>query len=184
MAIKADAQLPYPFQGQEKEESTRKKERRKQREMMLFEVANLLFLVLAAQAHQYVEPPPSPCTCPVEWESFNIVRLGSINMRSTSTQSFVIPTAVPSTAKEVLVYVYTYMGYSVERDAHLKIYTESSPTRRFEKYLAIKTYKQDAYATASDNMFFPMPSNRRVYVSLSRALTGNVLGYINVIGYR
>ena len=128
--------------------------------------------------------PPPPCTCPVEWESLNMVQLGTINMLSTSTQSFAIPAAVPSTAKEVLVYVYTYMGYSVERDAHLKIYTESSPTRRFEKYLAIKTYNQDAYATASDNMFFPMPSNRRVYVSLSRALTGNVSGKINVIGYR
>lgn len=128
--------------------------------------------------------PPPPCTCPVEWESFNMIQLGSINMRSTSTQSFVIPTAVPSTAKEVLVYVYTYMGASQDSSAHLKVYTESSPTRRFEKYLAIKTYNQGAYATASDNMFFPMPSNRRVYVSLSRALTGNVWGYINVIGYR
>lgn len=128
--------------------------------------------------------PPPPCTCPVEWESFNMIQLGVINMLSSSTQSFVIPTAVPSTAKEVLVYVNTYMGYSTSRRAHLKVYTESSPTRRFEKYLAIHTYSQEAYATASDNMFFPMPNNRRVYVRLSRALTGNVFGYINVIGYR
>ena len=38
--------------------------------------------------------------------------LGTINMQSTSTQSFVIPTTVPATAREVLVYVYVIMGTS------------------------------------------------------------------------
>ena len=128
-------------------------------------------------------PTPS-CSCPVEWESFNMVDLGAINMASTSTQTYTLPDAVPTTAKQVLVYVFAYMGYSQDLLAHLRIYTESSPTRRFEQYLLIKTYNQDAYGTSSANIFFPMPSNRRVYVNLSRTLPGNVFGRVSVIGYR
>ena len=120
----------------------------------------------------------------VEWVSFDMIQLGTINMQCTSTQSFVIPSSVPSTAGEVLVYVYAYMGHSQDLLAQMKIYTESIPTRRFEKYITIKTYSQEAYTVASDNMFFPMPSNRRVYVMLSQTLPGNVHGYVNIIGYR
>ena len=131
-----------------------------------------------------VNTTPAPCSCPVEWESMTMTSLGTINMQSTSTQSFVIPTTVPSTAKEVLVYTYVNKGTSQEVFCNMKIYTESSPTRRFEKYLPIKTYNQNAYSTVSENMFFPMPSNRRIYVSLSRTHPGHVFGRVNIIGYR
>ena len=127
---------------------------------------------------------PVPCSCPVDWESMTMTSLGTINMQSTTTQSFVIPTTVPSTAREVLVYTYVNKGRSQEYFSNMKIYTESSPTRRFEKYLAIKTYNQNAYSTVSENMFFPMPSNRRIYVRLSRTHPGHVSGHINIIGYR
>ena len=127
---------------------------------------------------------PAPCSCPVEWESITMTHLGSINMQSTSTQSFVIPTTVPSTACEVLVYVYVRMGNSGNYLSHMKIYTESSPTRRFEKYLPIQTYPQSAVSTVSENMFFPMPSNRRIYVRLGRSHASWLAGDINVIGYR
>ena len=86
--------------------------------------------------------PALPCSCPVEWESFDMIQLGTINMQSTSTQSFVIPSSVPSTAREVLVYVYAYMGGSQDVFAQMKIYTESSTTRKFVKYLALKAYNQ------------------------------------------
>ena len=54
----------------------------------------------------------TPCSCPVEWQSLPMIQIGAIDLRSTSTQSFFIPLAVPSTAREVLVYVYVIMGYS------------------------------------------------------------------------
>lgn len=129
--------------------------------------------------------PTSSCSCPVEWESLDLIELGTINMGSTSTQTFVIPPAVPSTAREVLVYVFAHKGYLQKVKGQMKIYTESSPTRRFEKYLAIHTYGQSAVSTVSENMFFPMPSNRRIYVRLTCAISGtNVEGSVNVIGYR
>ena len=128
--------------------------------------------------------PAQPCTCPVEWESFDMIQIGTINMQSTNTQSFVIPAAVPSTATEVLVYVYVIKGNSESVSSNMKIYTESSPTRRFEKYLTIRTWSQNALATVSENMFFPMPSNRRVYIRLPNAHPRNVYGFVNIIGYR
>ena len=128
--------------------------------------------------------PAQSCNCSVEWESISMTQIGTINVRSTNTQSFIIPNTVPSTAREVLVYVYVIKGYSQEYFSQMKIYTESSPTRRFEKYLPIKTYHQDAYSTTSENMFFPMPSNRRVYIRLTNTHPENVHGYVNIIGYR
>ena len=124
--------------------------------------------------------PPEPV---VEWESIALTQIGTINMGSTSTQSFLLPNSVPDTAKEVLVYVYAYMGFSSNRFSTMKVFTEANATRKFIKYLAIRTYHQEAYSTVSENMWFPMPSNRHVYVMLSQALTGNVHGFVNVIGY-
>ena len=69
------------------------------------------------------------CTCPVEWESFDMVRIGTINMNSTDIQSFDIPAAVPETACEVLVYVYVIKGTATEYSSNMKIYTESNMNR-------------------------------------------------------
>ena len=129
-----------------------------------------------------VSPPED--SSPVEWEPLTLVQLGTINMLSTSTQSFIIPASFPTTAKEVLVYVYVTKGRSSSGFAQMKIYTEASSTRQFVKYLPIKTYNQGAYSTVSENMWFPLTTNRRIYVSVSDTLTGNIVGYVNIIGYR
>ena len=129
-------------------------------------------------------PAPTPeDPCPAEWEPMPLTRVGTINMMSTSTQSYIVPDSVPTTAKEILLYVYVIKGYSMDRFATMKIYTEASPTQ-YIKYLPIYTYSQNAVSMVSENMWFPATTNRRVYVSLSTALTGNVSGYVNIIGYR
>ena len=128
------------------------------------------------------EPPT--CSCPVEWESFDLVRVGIVNFQTTALQTFTIPSQVPSTAKEVLVFINVYLGYSQDLISQMKIYTQHSPTRRFEKYLPLKAYNQKAWSTASENMFFPMPQDRHIYLRITRTLPGNVNGIVNVIGYR
>ena len=129
-------------------------------------------------------PSQTVCICSVEWESTGIIHIGSINMQSTNTQSFVIPEAVPSTAREVLVYVHVKKGGSEDTFCNMKIYTESSPTRRFEKYLPIQTFSQEAVSTVSENMFFPMTNNRQIYVHLTRSHRSWLAGQIHIIGYR
>ena len=127
----------------------------------------------------------APSSNNVEWESITLEQIGTINMRSTSEQSFIIPvSSIPTTAKEVLVYIYAFMGSSSSRTSLMTIHTEKSHTRKFKKYLPIKTYHQSAWSSVSENMWFPLTSNRRIYVKLSSVTTGNVSGYINVIGYR
>lgn len=128
---------------------------------------------------------PNPPAYQVEWESITLEQIGTINMASTFEQSFIIPSSIPTTAKEVLIYVYAFMGTSSSRTSQMTIHTETSHTRKFKKYLPIRAYNQNAFSSVSENMWFPLTSNRRIYVSLSTALTGtNVFGYVNVIGYR
>ena len=126
----------------------------------------------------------SPELNPVEWNSIPLTRIGDINMRTTATQTFQIPSTIPQTAKEILVYVYIIGGRSASIFVQMKVYTEMSHTRRFEKYLPLRTWSQEAHTMTADNMWFPLTPNRRVYLSLSGTTSGNVWGHINVIGYR
>ena len=128
-----------------------------------------------------LSPPPDP---EVEWVSLPLTQIGIVNMLTTSTQSFIIPNTVPATAKEVLVYSYVTMGTAANLFSQMKIYTEASTIQQFAMYLPIMTYDQNAYSTVSDNMWFPNPSNGRVYVQLSEPHAGYVYGYVNIIGYR
>ena len=127
----------------------------------------------------------SPKPNPVEWNSVPLTQIGTINLKTTVTQSFPIPSIIPDSAREVLVYVYIATGHNGNAFTHVKIFTEKSHERRFEKYLSIQSYPQSAFAMVEDNMWFPMTQNRRVYVKLTTALSGdNFKRGIFVIGYR
>ena len=126
------------------------------------------------------DPEPNP----MEWNSIPLTRIGDINTRTTATQTFQIPSTIPQTAKEVLVYAYIIAGASQSAFIHVKIFTEQSHTRRFEKYLSLQTWNQNAHTMTADNMWFPLTPNRRVYLSLSTIIPGNAAGHIYIIGYR
>lgn len=57
---------------------------------------------------------------------------------------------------------------------------------RYEYLLAMHAYPQDAFNSNSDNMWFPMPSNRVVYIEVPIAFPPGVNCYTKatVIGYR
>ena len=125
-----------------------------------------------------------PESNPVEWNSIPLTRIGDINTKTTATQTFQIPSIIPQTAKEILVHAYIVGGNSSPALFHVKVFTEQSPTRRFEKYLYLQTWNQSAHTMTADNMWFPLTPNRRVYLSLSTTTVGFVWGHIYVIGYR
>ena len=79
---------------------------------------------------------------------------------------------------------YIVGGTSQNALIHMKIFTEQSHTRRFEKYLSVQTWNQNAHTMTADNMWFPLTRNRRVYLSLSTTTVGSLWGHIYVIGYR
>ena len=120
------------------------------------------------------------------WNSVSMTGIGGINFVTTNAQSFLIPSVIPDTASEVLLYIEIIAGISQQGKCIIKIFTEESDDRRFEKYLSISTWHQHSYTMTEDNMWFPFMENRRVYVKLSNSLTQTqyVSGNIYVIGYR
>ena len=110
--------------------------------------------------------------------------IGSTNLQHAATFSYTIPDVIPSTAREVLVHAGVRNGNSNNGPLqHLKIFTQIE-TCRYEKYLLIYSYPQEAYNTNSDNMWFPMPPNRLVYLTVPTETGGNSGVRLFVIGYR
>ncbi len=118
------------------------------------------------------------------WTSVPRTYIGSTDLRHPNTFSFVIPNVIPSTAKNVLIYTVMFCGEAnVANTLHLKVFTQDGSNKRFEKYLYMLTYSQVAYNTNSDNMWFPMPINRRIYMTVDRDVGTNCGAYLYAIGY-
>ena len=124
---------------------------------------------------------------PVTWNSLAMIQIASTSsIRYSGTLSYNLPSEVPSTAKEVLLFVNFEHGYSgPDRTTYFKIYTQEDDSH-YEKYASLHTYSQSAWNTNSENMWLPVTSNRRVYVAKqgNTNLTRNLHFYMYVIGYR
>ena len=131
-----------------------------------------------------VQSPEPSYYSPYNWTSVPMTSIGSSNLQHAATFSYNIPDVIPSTAREVLVHAGFYTGHSNNGPLqYLKIYTQIE-TNRYEKYLMVFSYPQSAVNTNSDNMWFPMPPNRLVYLTVPTE-TGNNSGVrLYVIGYR
>ncbi len=83
------------------------------------------------------------------------------------------------------MYVHAQVGTTspVGLVTHLKIYTEEGDSD-YVQYIGIRTYTNQAWNTNSDNLWFPMPSNRKLLVELSNTLGGYIDTSVYVIGYR
>ena len=124
------------------------------------------------------------CSCPINWTSVPFTEIGTTNLKHAATLSFNIPSVVPSSATEVLIHAGFYTGSSNNGPLqYIKIFTQIG-TAKYEKYLMMFSYPQSAINTNSDNMWFPMPPNRRVYLTLQTAVGNNAAAYLHTIGYR
>ena len=121
----------------------------------------------------------------VPWTPVSIIQIGSSDINSVATLNYTIPsTVVPDTAKAVLIYPTTRCGYSnADMGADLSYYVVVNGTR-YEHFLHMHAYRQNAYNTNSDNMWFPMPPNRQLYVGIPQAFPNNCHTFVSIIGYR
>ena len=131
---------------------------------------------------------PKTCSCPHTWTSITMTQIGYSNFRSTAvpaTLSYEIPDTIPDKAQEVLVYAYFWSyNSSPSRTSHFVIYTEEDD-KKYEQYITLRTYSgTNFYNTNSDNLWFPMPSNRRVFLVVPGTHSSNAGGHFYVIGYR
>ena len=129
--------------------------------------------------------PQCDCSHAVNWISVQLTRIAYSNLRHTGTLAYDIPNVIPTTAKEVLVLATVQVGYSGpgDREHYIKIYTQQSG-QQYEQYIMMRSYRQDAWNTNSDNLWFPVTSGRQVFVELTSAHTDGVIFTLHVIGYR
>ena len=128
-------------------------------------------------------PTVQQCNCAgmAKWISVNKT-IGSSTLRQAATLTFIIPSIIPSNASELLIHV-TFEGTGSNIPAQdLKIFTQIGSTR-YEKYLFIKSTSGRSVVN-SDSMWFPMPPNRRVYLTTSRANREGGEAKLYAIGYR
>ena len=120
----------------------------------------------------------------VTWTSVTATSCGTNDLRRAGTVTFAIPSVIPSTATEVLIYAGVFSGTSNRGPYHnLKFHTMIG-SKRYEKYLLIYSWNQSAYNTNSDNMWFPMPSDRKLYLTIPAAHGANAGVRVFAIGYR
>ena len=95
-----------------------------------------------------------------------------------------IPSAIPDTAREVLLYATVFCGQTTPHlNSDIMLYTMEGD-QRFGMYLRMHGWVQSAINTNSDNMWLPMPSNRLLYVQVPATYSG-VCGFrLSATGYR
>ncbi len=98
-----------------------------------------------------------------------------------------IPSAyIPITAKEVLVYVWISRGSNGGGGGlyDFQIYTQEGSTRYTQKIKVSDNNNNGASVTNSDNLWLPVTSDFRIYVSSPSTLNGNFNTGVEFLGYR
>ena len=129
-------------------------------------------------------PPIQQYYHPVNWTSVTKKYIGSSNLQHASTMTFTIPNIIPSSAREVLIFVGANIGGSNRGPYQDVIIFTQIGTTRYEKYLTLYSWTQNAINTNSENMWFPMPPNRRVYLTVPARHDRNARVRFFAIGYR
>jgi len=125
-------------------------------------------------------------TSMVTWTSVPQTKIASSKLQIAETTSYNIPSVIPSTAREVFVFVGAFQGVTgyVGHSDSLKIYTLQG-ANRYEQYLYLFPYNHNSVInTNSDNLWFPMPTNRMIYLEVPVAQGPNSEAELFVIGYR
>ena len=110
----------------------------------------------------------------------------AVDVTKTGNQYFNLGTNIPTSAKEVLVYVSLQVGHTEPHDkwGDIKIFT-ADDCNEYAQYMTIRTYRQNAWVTNSDNMWFPVTDRRQVVVNLPHCFVDNHIHLrLYVIGHR
>lgn len=128
---------------------------------------------------------PPGCRCPANWTAVTLTHLGTSDLMEVNTLAFDIPSIIPSSAGEFLVFCSIYIGNTGQQGPYqnLAIFTEIN-NARYYKYLAVYPWNADDYSFASDNMWFPMPTNREVFITVTATCGRHANFNCFVTGYR
>jgi hypothetical protein len=118
----------------------------------------------------------------------NLTYIGEADFSAGTTAifHFQIPDIIPDSdsASEFLLYATLNCGTSdIEMRANIIFYVERNGIR-FEKFLRMHSYDQNAWNTNSDNMWFPMPADRQIHLEIVPIAFRSCSSKLWVIGYR
>lgn len=114
---------------------------------------------------------------------------GNIPKGETRTYKFPLPMyLIPAGSREVLIHVMIRAGFSLPDNFQpwLMVYVKDREKRLY-KMTRITQRKQDAFSDNTENMWFPLPPDRSVYLEVPRRpkpIQKNATCNIYVIGYR
>ena len=126
------------------------------------------------------------CDAQYPWVSVQLTKIGNSNLKQAEKFAYDIPSVIPNTAREVFILVGAYQGnFSIQGAPpdFLKIYTQQG-NNTYEQYLYLYSYIQNSFNTNSENMWFPMPSNRNIFLEVPIPQGSNCAAELYAIGYR
>ena len=138
----------------------------------------------------------SECSCSnvqqpnFNWTSIPRTEIGSSTLRANQAfQSYSLPSSIPSTANEVLVHVVVICGRLGDYpNQYIKLYAKDG-SQQYEQYIFLKSWETNNIAinSNSDNMWFPVTSDRKIHMEVPGAAEQSCYdstGKVFVIGYR
>eukprot|EP01084_Bolivina_argentea_P075267 136453_1 len=96
---------------------------------------------------------------------------------------FIIPNDIPNTCKKILIYL-TFESGHASRDIKPNItICVKANNKLYKHFFKVHTYNQNAWSFNSDNIWMPMPKDRKIIVTQTKQYSGNVGGTIAIIRY-
>ncbi len=111
--------------------------------------------------------PPTPIRN--TWTSVPKTNVAFNNLNQAATFSYIIPSVIPLDAKNILILVYAGIGppknglHGVGGD--VIIFTQDGSNEHYEQYMYLSAWI-GTWRAQTDNMWFPMPANRRIYITV------------------
>lgn len=122
----------------------------------------------------------------VIWTPLN-ADLGEMGYNAGITP-YMLPSNIPSQAKEVLVYAFVRkgaFGASPGVDHTYTFYTvEGRGNLKYAYKLFFYEYSNTGWSFNSDTFWLPVTSEKKLYVELDNTITGNKFSGLQILGYR
>jgi hypothetical protein len=113
-----------------------------------------------------------------KWNPLNI-NLGSIPFTAGLTKKNLDSYGIPSSAKEILVFIWVATGDTSGGEITYSIYTVAGAKKKLKMFV----WPGSAWQTNSDNIWLPFSSD--LYIHLDRSIgSGNRMGGVEILGYR
>ncbi len=129
----------------------------------------LLVDSLCGEVNASLPPTPIPNT----WTSVPKTQIAFNNLNQAATFSYIIPSVIPSDAKNILIFAFADLGSPKNGLAgtggDIIIFTQDGSNEHYEQYMRLTVWK-GSWRAQTDNMWFPMPANRRIYITVPASM--------------